>query len=287
VAAELNGNRHVENVSGDRMTASAPSYSFANADPEAVDRHRYLSEMLDELTFDQLSRLAPLLGRSCLEVGAGAGGVATWLADQVGPSGRVLATDLDTSRLPTDSGFAVLRHDLRTDPVPDGPWDVIHARLVLLHIPERREIVTRLAAALAPGGALILEEWASAHHGLVLAAPDTESAQLVEDYHHTMETKVLPARGNDPYWAEKVHGVLLDEGLVNVTTEIRARSWPGGTAGAVLIAANLAQLRDDFIAAGFAAERLDQLSALVHDHRLVLRGHFMYSTIAYRPGPSR
>ena len=258
-----------------------PRYSFDNADPEAVDRHRYLSEMLDELTFAQLSRLG-LPGRRCLEVGAGASGVAAWLAERVGPTGRVLATDLDISHLRQDAGFDVVEHDLRTDPVPDGPWDVIHARLVLLHIPERREILSRLAAALAPGGALVLEEWASAHHGLVLAAPDAESAQLIEDYHQTMETKVLPARGNDPYWAEKVHSVLLEEGLVKVSTEIRAGSWPGGTAGTLLIAANVAQLRDDFIAAGFAPERLDRLSALVRDPRLVLRGHFTYSTVGRR-----
>lgn len=267
------------------MTTPAPvrAYSFNNNDPEAVDRHRHLSEMLDELTFAQLSGLGPLAGRRCLEVGAGAGGVASWLAGQVGPTGRVLATDLNTAHLRSGDGFAVLRHDLRTDPVPDGPWDVIHARLVLLHIPERREIVSRLVAALAPGGALVLEEWASAHHGPVLAAPDPESARLIEDYHQTMETKVLPARGNDPYWAEKVHAVMIEEGLVEVTTEIRARSWRGGTAGTLLVAANVAQLRADFVAAGFGAERLDRLSALMEDPRLVLRGHFMYSTVGRRP----
>ncbi len=77
----------------------------------------------------------------CLEVGAGGGSAARWLVDRVGPTGRVLATDVNTHRLPADQGYQVLRHNVATEPVPDGPWDLIHTRMVLLHVPERREVL--------------------------------------------------------------------------------------------------------------------------------------------------
>ena len=38
-------------------------------------------------------------GWHVLEVGAGGGSMARWLSEQVGPSGRVMATDIDLQRL--------------------------------------------------------------------------------------------------------------------------------------------------------------------------------------------
>jgi 2-polyprenyl-3-methyl-5-hydroxy-6-metoxy-1,4-benzoquinol methylase len=258
-------------------------YSFDNDDPESVGRHSYLSAMLDEFTFGRLARAGDLTGRRCLEVGAGGGSVARWLAGRVGPAGRVLATDLNVRHIPTGAGYNVLQHDLVTQPVPEGPWDLIHARLVLLHIPQREEILGRLAAALAPGGALVIEDWATEFGNLCLAAPDREARELIDLYHELLVSRVLPARGNDPTWAARVHGAMLAEGLVDVETVMHAESWPGGSPGALLIAVNVAQLREEFIAAGFDAERIERLHEVVQDPRLVVRGHFTYSTIGRRP----
>lgn len=262
----------------------APSYSFDNDDPEAIDRHNFLSAMLDPGTFERISSLGDLTGLRCLEVGAGGGSVARWMAREVGPSGRVLATDLNPVRIPADSGYTIMKHNLVTDPVPDGPWDIIHARLVLLHIPERREILTRLAAALAPGGALVIEEWMTSLGRLVLAAPDGEAEALIDEYQDTLIGKLLPANGNDPTWAGKVHAAMLAEGLVDVDTTITAQSWAGGTPGALLLGANVGQMRDEFLAAGFTQAKLDRLYELLEDPRLVLRGHFTYSTVGRRAG---
>jgi SAM-dependent methyltransferase len=259
------------------------AYSFDNDDPAAADRHRHLADMLDPFTFARLAAAGDLTGRRCLEVGAGGGSVAGWLADRVGPHGHVLATDLNPRHLSTDRGYSVLRHDLVTEAVPAPPWDLIHARLVLLHLPERVEILGRLVAALAPGGILMLEEWATAYRGLVLAAPDAAASALVDRYHDVLVERLLPANGNDPGWAGKVHSAMLAAGLSDVDTEIRSASWAGGTAGALIIAVNVAQLRSGFLSAGFTEEELDRLCRLAADPRLVVRGHFTYSTIGRRP----
>jgi SAM-dependent methyltransferase len=259
-----------------------PRYSFDNDDPESVGRHSHLSDILDAFTFQRLSTVGDLTGKRCLEVGAGGGSVARWLAERTGPTGDVLATDLNVRHLPVDEGFRVRRHDLVSEPVPDGPWDLIHARLVLLHIPQREEVLARLAGSLAPGGALVIEDWATEFGNLVLAAPDAETAGVIEHYRDLLVNRVLPGRGNDPTWAARVHQKMVDIGLVDVDTAIESASWPGGSPGAVLIAVNVAQLRDDFIAAGFSEERIEQLYSAVQDPRLVVRGHFTYSTIGRR-----
>ncbi|MCW2919303.1 MAG: methyltransferase [Actinomycetia bacterium] len=261
---------------------AAESYAFDNDDPEAAHRHLYLAEILDELTISRLSGLGDLAGGWCLEIGAGGGSIAGWLARQAGPAGRVLATDLNPRYLPADGGYEVLRHDLTVEPIPAGPWDVIHVRLVLLHLPQRREILGRLAAALAPGGALVIEEFETTFRKAALVAPTPEAAALVEIYHGLLVERVLPAHGNDPTWAGRVHAAMLAEGLVDVETVVHARSWPGGTAGALLIGANIDQLYAEFLEAGMSAAELDELRRLVRDPRLVVRGNLTYSTIGRR-----
>ena len=260
----------------------AAAYAFDNDAPEAPDRFRHLSEILDDATIRCLSGLGELAGARCLEVGAGGGSIAEWLARQAGPTGRVVATDLNTRYLRADRGYEVLRHDLVTEPVPEGPWDVIHVRMVLLHLPQRREILHRLVAALAPGGAILVEDFETTLRKMVLAAPTPEDAALVEAYYSLLVDRLLPARGNDPTWAGQVHAAMLAEGLADVETVVSARSWAGGTAGALLIEANIAELRKEFIEAGMSAARLDRLRALTRDPRLVVRGYFTYSTTGRR-----
>ena len=41
----------------------------------------------------------------------------------------------------------------------EGPWDLIHERLVLVHRPRRLEVLDRLVEALAPGGWIVLEDF--------------------------------------------------------------------------------------------------------------------------------
>jgi SAM-dependent methyltransferase len=265
-------------------TPAVRTYSFDNDDPAAAERHRILAGILDPFTFERLAAATDLTGRRCLELGAGGGSVASWLAERAGPRGQVLATDLNPRHLYAGRGYEVLRHDLVTEPIPSPPWDLIHARLVLAHLPARREILARLAAALAPGGLLLIEEWASAYRGVVLAAPDAESAALVEHYQDVIVERLLPGNGGDPAWAGDVHAAMLAAGLTGVGTEIRASSWAGGTAGALLIAVNVAQLRPGLLAAGLAEDDLDRLCRLAADPRLVVRGHFLYSTIGRGAG---
>jgi 2-polyprenyl-3-methyl-5-hydroxy-6-metoxy-1,4-benzoquinol methylase len=272
-----------ENYVSVSTSPDAPSYSFDNDDREAVDRHNYLGEILDELTVSRLAGIGDLTGKRFLEIGAGGGGVARWMADQAGPTGRVLATDINPRHIPPYPGVSVLRHDLTTEKIPDGPWDVIHGRLVLLHLPEREEILIRLAEALAPGGSLVLEEWETTFRKLVLAAPDAESAALFDLYHELLVERILPAKGNSPSWASRVHSAMLDAGLTDVDTVVTSSSWTGGTAGALIIAANIAQLREEFLAVGMTATQLEQVARLVNDPRIVLRSHFTYSTVGRRP----
>ena len=76
----------------------------------------------------------------------------------MGDTGRVVAADLDVSLLGDIEGVELWQMDLAADELPRAEFDLVHCRLLLLHVPERDEVLAKLAAALRPGGVLMIEE---------------------------------------------------------------------------------------------------------------------------------
>jgi SAM-dependent methyltransferase len=91
------------------------------------------------------------------------------LAERVGPAGRVLGIDRDASlgvlAVETLHGdghrqCSFREHDLsQAAAVPGGPFDLVYARLLLFHLPQRVEALARLWAAVAPGGHLVVQDY--------------------------------------------------------------------------------------------------------------------------------
>lgn len=132
----------------------------APADREE-ERLRALEALCDGAATRRLEALEAGAGWRCLEVAAGRGSVARWLADRVGPSGRVVATDLNTrflrgSDLPDN--IEVREHDILAGGFEPQAYDLVHARALLVHMPDPERTVARLAASVRPGGRLLIEE---------------------------------------------------------------------------------------------------------------------------------
>ena len=88
------------------------------------------------------------------------GSVARWLAAQAGPAGQVVATDADP-RFLADAGKAgveVRRHDILADPLEPAAYDVVHCRALLLHLADPQQALRSMAAAVQPGGWLLIED---------------------------------------------------------------------------------------------------------------------------------
>src|SRR5262245_47826219 len=236
------------------MEASAPGtknsnpYTFDNDKPTAAPTLNALGQMFDEFTTRRLVDAGVAKGARCLEVGAGVGSVATWLAEQVGEDGAVVATDIKPQHIGGHPQLTVLEHDIVNDPMPAGQFDVIHARAVLQHLPTRREVLTKLIGSLAPGGAVVVEEMETRWGSMVLATPDPRVHAIFERYESAM-TQLLRGNGLDPTWARGVHAAMRDEGLVEVDTEGWQRSWAGGTGSALLAHGGSIELRDRLVAA--------------------------------------
>jgi SAM-dependent methyltransferase len=243
-----------------------------------------LSAILDRSTVELIAPMVPLRGR-CLELGAGNGSIARWLADAVGTDGRVVATDLDPEHVRADvhsrPQVEVLRHDLRSDPLPTGPFDLVHARLLLAHLGNRDTLLPALADVLAPGGALVIEEWGGAGPGQVLSSPWPETADLYQRYQRAL-IAMFGSAGNDPTWSVRVHATMAGAGLTDVRTVVRACSWSGGSAGCRLPIEVSGQVRSQLLDHGLDPGDLDALRAHLADPRVVVLGNLTWSVTGHK-----
>jgi len=199
-----------------------------------------LEAAFDPATRRHLDAVGVKEGWRCLEVGAGAGSVARWLCDRVGESGHVLATDLNPVLLEglDLENLEVRTHDILRDDLPEAAFDLVHSRLVLEHLPGREDALQRMAAALAPGGWLVVEDldWSS------LGGCTRKGAVLIGGLFRGFAS-VMKASGYDQRFARRLPVLLNGLGLVDVGAEGRAVVLLGGTESAEWARPNLDRFR--------------------------------------------
>jgi SAM-dependent methyltransferase len=199
----------------------------------------------DRETYDELYRSAPAVwsGRpnrqlvaeaaelppgTALDAGSGEGGDALWLAER---GWRVTAVDFSTVALERASAQAAARGlgdriewlhaDLGTWTPPEGRFDLVTAHYLHASWPDRTAMFRRLAAAVAPGGTLLVvghlqgEQWGHGHHhahepGVLYTAEDV-AALLTPGEWGDVVTEI---RDRDPQAAERTGNPVPDTVLV-------------------------------------------------------------------------
>ncbi|POM26066.1 Isochorismate synthase/isochorismate lyase [Actinomadura rubteroloni] len=269
------------NQPGPAMGKTASGYVFDNDGAHSADQLSLLAQTLDGITRDRLTRLGLAPGWSCLEVGAGNGTIAAWLADQVGPGGHVLATDLNTTHLRTlksQGHLRVERHDITTDDLPDKAFDLIHARLVLMHIPQRDAVLERLRRALKPGGTILLDEF-DCTYAPVLSLPDGTPPGLFETFNQAL-IRLLTAAGADPAFGRHSHHALHRAGFTDSDIETHLNPWRGGSPGCALHHSNTLHLKEGLETHGATTNDLQALRPLLRDPRFIVSSYPIYTASA-------
>ncbi|MFJ3714432.1 class I SAM-dependent methyltransferase [Streptomyces sp. NPDC090057] len=168
----------------------------------------------DPFTTGRLRALGVEHGSRCLDVGAGTGTVTRWLLEEPGAA-EVVALDRDTSGLDAlkDPRVRVLAADLTDEALRPGTFDLIHARFVLMHLPGRRDIISRLAGWLNPGGLLVLADAVEVPDPL-----DRSSAyrRVMDAMWQALRTTI----GTDTSSVPAYPRFLREEGLCDVAAEL-------------------------------------------------------------------
>lgn len=229
-------------------------YLFEQAWERERRRLDALGTMYDPGSFAAIERLGIGPGWRCLEVGAGSGTIARWMKTKVGATGTVVATDLDPRFLEPlgAEDVDVRRHDIVQDPLEENAYDLVHARAVLQHIPQRDVALARMIRALRPGGWIVIEDITSpsplCHPELpvwakVLGAVDAG----------------LRRNGADPDLGLRLHAMLSAAGLRDVDCSGRVAILHSGTPSIEFVLLSIEHIGDRMVAAGaVTADELDQ-----------------------------
>ena len=244
-------------VTDPSLSSADSGYLFDNRASEAGQRFDSLAALFNPVTFRHLDALGVAAGWRCWEVGVGGPSVPEWLSSKVAPSGHVLATDIDvtwTQRL-AGGNVEVRQHDVAADDAPQGVFDLVHARLVLIHVPQREVALETMAGALRPGGWLLIEDFdpdMQPRACVDVAGPEQQLANKVRAGVRTL----LAQRGADLELGRRLPRLLREAGLVQVAADaFMPLALP---AGSELEKANVDQVREGLIAGGHAtAEEID------------------------------
>jgi len=233
------------------------SYIFDQAWKREHARLRALEDTFDGASLRHLAERGVGAGWRCLEVGCGAGSVARWLAERVGASGRVLATDLDL-RFLADHGrgnLEVQRHNILTDPLEEGTFDLVHERALLVHVPGRQQALKRMVAAVRPGGWVVAED--PDHGGAMIPAlsryvDPPEHAELWERVFHGLDG-LFTGVGADASFGPRLPRALAEAGLEQIGAELHTPLLHGGAGSFLRL--TIQQLQAPLAGTGLVTDR--------------------------------
>jgi SAM-dependent methyltransferase len=187
-------------------------YSAAATDWAERDRLDSLGRGLDPATIRMLDALGVGPGWRCAEIGAGAGTIATWLHGRVQPDGQVLATDLETRWLDMLDlpDLEIRRHDIAAEGLGEGLYDLIHCRLVLMHVADWRRALQHMVTALRPGGWLLVED------GDFGCAGDSHPPCPALEQLLAAFRELIQKAGGHPYIGRQLVSACHEVGLVDI-----------------------------------------------------------------------
>ena len=230
-------------------------YIFNDAhDQRELERLQAIEAVFDPETKAQLNSTGLSNGWQCLEIGPGAGSIMDWLAERVGPEGRVVGVDINPRFLERKDShnIEILKADIRAADLGRSRFDLIHERYVLIHIPEFQSVLERLFEVVKPQGWIVVEE------------PDFSSARPIcgpQEACDSVERVNLAIRelytgmGIDHAIALKLPAALHALGIRDFQVENHAPIACGGSGVARIMKMSIEQLRDRYIATGVVTPR--------------------------------
>jgi SAM-dependent methyltransferase len=246
---------------------AATTYLMDNEAPDESTRLGLLQTWADPFSVRVLDKVGVAAGWSCVDVGAGLGSIARWLARRSGSTGSTLATDVNPALLDdlaTDD-VAVRRADITHEPLTQATYDLVHARMVLEHLPTRSQVVRDCGNALKPGGWLVLE---ALDAGGVGADPATGRASVRFDEYSRRLLAMLRSVGMEACYGRALCGELSAAGLQICGVDGLAPVARGGSPLAQFWAATWTLLAPAIVGAGVLdAEQLAEYVALHADPR--------------------
>ncbi|HEX6450864.1 MAG TPA: methyltransferase domain-containing protein [Trebonia sp.] len=214
----------------DEEASHATAIYALGRDREESARLRKQSAEMRPYSARLLDRTGLTSGQRAIDLGCGPSGIIDLLAERVAPGGRVTGLDADPVHVTMARQFAaelglgnveVIEADARHTGLPPDSFDLVHARTLLVTIPDPAEVLAEMTR---------------------LARPDGWVAGLEADGEHSLCYPVHPAwdrlseifftafrrNGADPFTGRRLPEFYRRAGLADVGAECVAPLHPAG-----------------------------------------------------------
>jgi ubiquinone/menaquinone biosynthesis C-methylase UbiE len=231
------------------------AYALGSSSPE-IARLDLQAATLESGTDVLLRRAGIEAGQRVLDLGTGPGHVAFALSTIVGPSGSVVGVDQDPRMLALanarrdEAGLHNVRFvegDARTYRDAEA-FDAVVTRLLLMHLPDRGQVVKHHEAALRRGGRMVLLDY---DIGACRAEPELELIGRVRDW----LMAGLRAANADPTVGARLAVLLREARFADVATMgVQNYHAPDDPRTAEMFAEVIRSIAPAIIGAGIATE---------------------------------
>ena len=253
--------------SGEGQDASAV-YALGSSEGESAR----LQRQADELAPDSaalLDRVGLRPGQAAVDMGCGPRGILDLLAARVSPGGRVVGLDADPAHTALAAKFVADRAlgqveivvaDARHTGLPAGSFDLVHARTLLVNVPDPAEVVTEMVRLAKPGGWVASQE------------PDVEHALCyppLPAWHRLREVfrASFSRSGADPRIGRRLTELYRQAGLEDIDVVVHAPAYPAGHSRRTLLPDLVRSLRPVILDLKLCDEReLAELDRAVREH---------------------
>jgi ubiquinone/menaquinone biosynthesis C-methylase UbiE len=178
-------------------------------------RLRLLHEVYGPGTEAMLRHAGLRPGLRVVEIGCGSGNTACWVAEQVAPTGSVLAVDVSPDQIEQARRQAESRNlrnvefqvaDAYSPRLPEGSFDLAYCRLVLMHLTRPADALAAMRALVRPGGVVVCEEM---DLGCWLCDPPAEAMTRF----FALNTALGERRGENFSLGASLHRLFRDAGF--------------------------------------------------------------------------
>jgi ubiquinone/menaquinone biosynthesis C-methylase UbiE len=238
-----------------------------------------------------LDRLDIQPGARAIDLGCGLQGVLDLLAARVGPRGTVVGLERNAQFASLARKFVaekrlenveVLDGDAKATGLPRGSFDVAHARLLLVNVPEPERVVAEMIALVRPGG------WVASHEADYLPhlcdPPCPAWTRLFEVYEAYSR-----ANGIDLFVGRRTHRMLRDAGIVDIQVNPVIHVYPPGHNRRTIFWDFMQNVRDRVVADGLIGDAeltrlMDELRHHLEDARTLVVSHLFFQVWGRKPG---
>ena len=184
-----------------------------------------------------------------------------------------------------ESGLAnveVFEGDAHRTGFPPASYDLVHARTLLINIPDPAAVVAEMVRLTRPGGwVVVLEPDAGSS---VCHPPHPAWDRLTQIFFSAQQVD-----GADTFIGRRVPELFRKAGLVDIGVEAKADIYPAGNSRRTIRADLVRSMRPKILAAGIASEsELDEVDQAVREHLndpdTLMLPHLLFLAWGRKPG---